>query len=51
MVQKNNIKKRFLALLENIEKDKVFKRYEVMKKKYPVCAHPKDYFEISVEFY
>lgn len=58
---------RFRKLLENIEKDRVFKRDEVLEWKCnncgyihegksapitcPACAHPQDYFEIFVENY
>ena len=59
--------KRYLALLENIEKNTVFKREKVVKwkcrncgyvhegteapEKCPACAHPKAYFELLVENY
>lgn len=59
--------KRFLALRENIEKDKVFKREKVVKwrcrncgyihegteppEKCPACAHPRAYFELLGENY
>jgi len=59
--------KRYLALLENIEKDRVFKREKIVKwrcrncgyvhegteapEKCPACAHPRAYFEISMEDY
>ncbi|MHC1604901.1 MAG: rubrerythrin [Candidatus Methanofastidiosia archaeon] len=59
--------KRFLALLENIEKDRVFKREKVVRwrcdncgyihegpespKACPACAHPKAYFELLAENY
>jgi len=59
--------KRFLALLENIEKDRVFKRDRVVKwkcrncgyihegteapEKCPACAHPRAYFELLGENY
>ncbi|OYV03306.1 rubrerythrin family protein [candidate division bacterium WOR-3 4484_18] len=59
--------KRFLALLENIDKDRVFKRDTVVKwrcrncgyihegtevpKKCPACAHPRAYFELLGENY
>lgn len=58
---------RYLALLENIQEGKVFKRNNVVKwrcrncgyihqenqapEKCPVCAHPKAYFEVSAENY
>lgn len=58
---------RFLKLLENIEKDKVFKREGKVRwrcsncgyihegpeppEKCPACAHPKAYFELLVENY
>jgi len=58
---------RYLALLENIEKNKVFKRDNVVKWKCrncgyvyegteapeecPACAHPRDYFELLCENY
>jgi len=57
--------KRFLALLENIEKDRVFKRDVIVKwrcrncgyiheateapEKCPACAHPRAYFELLCE--
>lgn len=57
--------RRFLTLLENIEKDRVFKRDEVVKwrcencgyiyegeeppEECPACAHPKDYYQILCE--
>ncbi|HEW92585.1 MAG TPA: rubrerythrin family protein [Thermotogaceae bacterium] len=59
--------KRYLALLENIEKDRVFKREKSVKwkcrncgyihegteppEKCPACAHPKAYFELLSEDY
>jgi len=59
--------KRFLALLENIEKDRVFKRDIVVKwrcrncgyiheateapETCPACAHPRAYFELLYENY
>ncbi len=59
--------KRYLALLENIEKDRVFKRAEVKRwrcrncgyvhegteapEKCPACAHPRAYFELLEENY
>lgn len=59
--------KSYLALIENIEGGKVFKREEVLKWKCrncgyihegteameecPACAHPRDYFEILKENY
>ncbi len=59
--------KRFLALLDNIEKGRVFKREKVMRwrcrncgyiyegteppEKCPACAHPKAYFELLGENY
>ena len=59
--------KRYLALLDNIEKGKVFKREKVMRwrcrncgyiyegteppEKCPACAHPKAYFELLSENY
>ena len=59
--------KRFLALLEDIEKDRVFKRDTVVKwkcrncgyiheateapEKCPACAHPRAYFELLGENY
>ncbi len=59
--------KRFLKLLENIEKDRVFKRDEVVKwkcrncgyvfegkgapEKCPACQHPKAFFELYHENY
>ena len=59
--------KRYLALLENVEKDRVFKREKIVKwrcrncgyvhegtealEKCPACAHPRAYFEISIEDY
>jgi rubrerythrin len=59
--------KRYLALLENIENDRVFKREKIVKwrcrncgyvhegtealEKCPACAHPRAYFEISMEDY
>jgi Rubrerythrin len=58
---------RYLALLENIEKDRVFKRDDVVKwrcrncgyihegteapEECPACAHPRDYFELLSENY
>ena len=59
--------KRYLKLLENIEKDQVFKRDEVVRwhclncgyihegkeapKACPACAHPQGYFELWAEKY
>ena len=59
--------KRYLTLLENIEKDRVFQREEVIKWKCgncgyihegkeapiecPACAHPRSYFEVLSENY
>jgi len=51
--------KRYLSLLENIEKDRVFKREEVVKWRCrncgyihePSCAHPRAYFELLCENY
>jgi rubrerythrin len=59
--------KRYLALLENIEKDRVFKRVEVKRwkcrncgyvhegseapEKCPACAHPRAHFELLEENY
>lgn len=59
--------KRYLALLENIKKDRVFKRGSVIKwkcgncgyvhegkeapKECPACAHPRAYFELLSENY
>ena len=59
--------KRYLALLENLEKGKVFKRERVVRwrcrncgyihegteapEKCPACAHPKAYFELLGENY
>jgi len=59
--------KRYLTLLENIEKGKVFKREKVVKwkcrncgyiyegteppEKCPACAHPKAYYELLSENY
>ena len=59
--------KRYLALLDNVEKGKVFKREKVMRwrcrncgyiyegteppEKCPACAHPKAYFELLSENY
>jgi len=59
--------KRFLALLENIEKDRVFKREKLVRwkcrncgyvhegleapERCPACAHPKAYFELLSENY
>ncbi len=59
--------KRYLALLENLEKDRVFKRESVVKwkcrncgyihqgteapEKCPACAHPRAYFELLGENY
>ncbi len=59
--------KRFLALLENIENGRVFKRDEVVRwkcrncgyiheggeapEKCPACAHPRAYFELLCENY
>lgn len=59
--------KRYLALFENIEKGKVFKRKKVVKwkcrncgyiyegteppEKCPACAHPKAYYELLSENY
>jgi len=59
--------KRFLALLENLEKDRVFKREKVVKwkcgncgyvhegieapEKCPACVHPRAYFELLSENY
>ncbi|MBA7466160.1 Rubrerythrin [subsurface metagenome] len=59
--------KRYLNLLENIEKDRVFKRERVVKWKCrncgyihegteapeecPACAHPREYFELLGENY
>ena len=58
---------RYLSLLENIEKEKVFKRDNVVKwrcrncgyvhegtgapEECPACAHPRDYFELLCENY
>ena len=58
---------RYLTLLENIEKDRVFKRDNVVKwrcrncgyvhegaeapEECPACAHPRDYFELLCENY
>ncbi|MHC1594430.1 MAG: rubrerythrin [Methanotrichaceae archaeon] len=58
---------RYLALIENIEKEKVFKRDNVVKwrcrncgyvyegteapEECPACAHPRDYFELLCENY
>jgi rubrerythrin len=59
--------KRYLKLVENIEKGQVFKRKTVVKwkcrncgyihegeeppEKCPACAHPREYFELLVENY
>jgi len=59
--------KRYLALLENVKKNRVFKKDEVVKwkcrncgyihegkeapEKCPACAHPRAYFELLVENY
>ena len=59
--------KRYLALIENIEKDRVFKREKVVRwkcrncgyiyegteppEKCPACAHPRAYFELLSENY
>jgi rubrerythrin len=59
--------KRYLALLDNIEKDRVFKRERVVRwkcrncgyihegseapEKCPACAHPRAYFELLSESY
>jgi len=59
--------KRYLALLENIEKNRVFKREATVRwkcgncgyvhegteapEKCPACAHPRGYFELYVENY
>ncbi len=59
--------KRYLVLLENLEKDRVFKREKVVRwrcrncgyihegteapEKCPACAHPKAYFELLGENY
>jgi len=59
--------KRYLALLDNIEKDRVFKRERVVRwkcrncgyihegpeapEKCPACAHPRAYFELLSENY
>jgi len=59
--------KRYLSLLENIEKDRVFKREKVVRwkcrncgyvyegteppEKCPACAHPGAYFELLIENY
>lgn len=59
--------KRYLALLENLEKDRVFKRERVVRwkcrncgyihegteapEKCPACAHPRAYFELLTESY
>jgi rubrerythrin len=59
--------KRYLALLENVKKNRVFKRDEVVKwkcrncgyihegkeapEKCPACDHPRAYFELLVENY
>ena len=59
--------KRYLALLENIEKDRIFKKEKIVKwkcrncgyvhegieapEKCPACAHPRSYFEILCENY
>ena len=59
--------KRYLALLENIEKNRVFKREVTVRwkcgncgyvhegieapEKCPACAHPRGYFELYVENY
>jgi rubrerythrin len=58
---------RYLALLENIQKHRVFKRDRTVKwrcrncgyihegdeapKKCPACLHPQDYFELRAENY
>ncbi len=59
--------KRFLSFLDNIEKDRVFKREKIMRwkcrncgyvyegteapEKCPACAHPRAYFELLSENY
>lgn len=59
--------KRYLALLENLEMDRVFKREKVVRwrcrncgyiyegteapEKCPACAHPQAYFELLGENY
>jgi len=59
--------KRYLAFLENIEKDRVFKREKLVRwkcrncgyihegieapEKCPACAHPRAYFELLGENY
>lgn len=59
--------KRYLDLLENIEKDRIFKKEKAVKwkcrncgyvhdgtdapEKCPACAHPRDYFELLGENY
>lgn len=59
--------KRYLALLKNLEEDKVFKRDQSVKwrcrncgyihegteppKTCPVCAHPQSYYELAAENY
>ncbi|HIH98109.1 MAG TPA: rubrerythrin family protein [Thermoplasmata archaeon] len=66
MVERQH-EKRYLALLENIEKDRVFKREKVVKwkcrncgyihegtkapEKCPACAHPRAHFELLGENY
>ncbi|RLG50234.1 MAG: rubrerythrin family protein [Thermoproteota archaeon] len=66
-VAEKHHEKRFLTLLENIEKNRVFKRETPVKwkcrncgyvhegteppEKCPACAHPKAYFELLAENY
>ena len=66
-VAESQHEKRYLNLLENMEKDKVFKRERVVKWKCrncgyihegteapeecPACAHPREYFELLSENY
>ena len=66
-VAEQHHEKRYLALLENVEKNKVFKKDEVVKWKCrncgyihegkeapeicPACAHPRAYFELLAENY
>jgi rubrerythrin len=66
-VAETSHEKRYLALLENIERDRVFKRDAPMKwrcrncgfvhegteapDECPACAHPKAYYELRAENY
>jgi len=66
-VAEKHHEKRFLSFLDNIEKDRVFKREKIMRwkcrncgyvyegteapEKCPACAHPRAYFELLSENY